>query len=134
MNNGEVTVLVFALLAAVAMVYVIYQTRVQRLEERERAVREAFNTQIFESYRPLDDGHIFKGLWRLSHITRRAQALGYPLTMEDCFYIIGNLKKHFDPDTGISNAVIDRAIRTHIGGKVTADIDLGDDFFPGHRG
>lgn len=97
--------------------YLLFQSRKQRLKEREALVNHNIVMGVFESESELEkigDGYILRSLWRLSHVRHRAEALGYQVDLKDCYAIVTRLKNEFLPDIGISTAIIDATIKVYI--------------------
>jgi hypothetical protein len=113
-STGDLVMVAIILSSVSAMLYILFKARMERLTERELIVQQVMESGLYDGQRATDDGFIFRYLWRLSYIIERGRSLGYVLKIQDCYKIVIDIKKNFDPTVGINDFVIDMHIHGYI--------------------
>lgn len=118
--HGELTALAFIAIGGASFAYVFYLSRRQRLEERERAVLNSMDKEIFDG-KPLAEGFIFAQMWRVSNIYNEAGKMGFVFQATDILGVVRIIKDNFTPEEGINARVIREAIALHVDAKLSLE-------------
>lgn len=111
LNSITVILAIIASFTLCFVLWIYYQSRRDRLKEREKLLDHKVMTGTFDGYAPQ---YIFCKVWTIDHIKQIADSLKIVLTKDEVYLIIKRIMAKFEPRIGISEYTIKCEIRLFV--------------------